>query len=106
LQRKDSSVSKSSRRSQKAPTALASGRTIINGLDENKLFKNIAVRLYLEGNTKEDMLVGVDPAGRPSWFNNQFYFLMTLLCLGWIIRLYLHRNTLCINYYLKKMIIK
>lgn len=62
--------------------------------------------MYLEGNTKEDALVAIDPAGRPSWFNNQFYFFMTLLCMGWIIRLYMYVNTVNVNYYLKKLIIK
>ncbi len=75
-------------------------------INEQELVKNIQVKMYLEGNTKEDALVAVDPAGRPSWFNNQFYFFMTLLCMGWIIRLYMYVNTVNVNYYLKKLIIK
>lgn len=39
-------------------------------INEQELVKNIQVKMYLEGNTKEDALVAVDPAGRPSWFNN------------------------------------
>ncbi len=70
------------------------------------MLKGIAVKMYLEGNAKEEDLVSVDPAGRPSWFNNQFYFILTLLGLGWIIRLYLYMNTVCVNYYLKKVVIK
>jgi hypothetical protein len=34
------------------------------------LIKGIDIKMYLEGNAKEEDLVSVDPAGRPSWFNN------------------------------------
>ena len=62
--------------------------------------------MYLEGNTKEEAMIAVDPAGKsPSWFGH-FYFISTLLCMGWAIRLYMYVNTVCVNYYLKKVIIK
>lgn len=66
--------------------------------------RKIKIRKYLEGNTKEDVLVAIE--GRPSWFNKTFYFIVSLFSLGWIIRLYIYKNTVCVNYYLKKVIIK
>lgn len=76
-------------------------------IDEAKLFKSINVKMYLEGNTREEAIVSLDPAGKPpSWFDSQFYFIATLLCMGWAIRLYLYVNTVCVNYYLKKVLIK
>ena len=76
-------------------------------IDEAILFKSIKVKMYLEGNTREEAIVSLDPAGKPpSWFDSQFYFITTLLCMGWVIRLYLYLNTVCVNYYLKKVLIK
>lgn len=73
-------------------------------IDEDDLLKSIKVRKYLEGNTKDDVMVSIEAP--PSWFNKTFYFMMSIVCLGWIIRLYLYKNTVCVNYYLKKIIVK
>lgn len=82
-----------------------SGRNSTPNIDEHKMLKDINFRMYLEGNTKEEIVACLDPNGRPFWLNNTYYFLLTLLCLGWVIRLYLFMNTLQVNYYLKKVIL-
>ena len=62
--------------------------------------------MYLEGNAKEEALVAVDPSGRPSWLSPNLYLILTMLCLGWTLRIYLYRSTVNIDYYLKKVILK
>lgn len=65
--------------------------------------KGVSVRTYLEGNTKEEIIASLD--SKPFWLNNTYYFVLSLLCLGWVIRLYLHRATLQVNYYLRKVVL-
>lgn len=61
--------------------------------------------MYLEGNAKEEVLVAVDEQ-MPWWLSPNMYLILTMLCLGWTLRIYLYRSTVNINYYLKKVILK
>ncbi len=61
------------------------------------------MRTYLEGNTKEELLVSLD--SKPFWLNNTYYFGLSLVCLGWVVRLYMLKNTQQVNFYLKKVVL-
>ena len=65
---------------------------------------DIKVRWFLEGTERDEMLLAVREP--PWWLSNGFYLGMTLVGMGWLIRLILYRKTVYVNYYLKKIVIK
>ncbi|CDW88530.1 UNKNOWN [Stylonychia lemnae] len=99
-----SQVVEDEERSKLEGGAFADANKSIDYIDEDRLIDNIKIRKFLEGNFKEEILVCMDN-NKSIILNGTFYFFLSMFCLGWITRMYVYRNTLQVNYYLKKVIL-
>jgi hypothetical protein len=74
-------------------------------VDEDQLVQDIKIKKSIDGNNKDEVLILLDQS-RSSLVSSSCYFIMSLFCLGWAMRLYLYKRTVQVNYYLKKVVLR
>jgi len=76
-----------------------------SGMDRDKLFRRIKIDMSLAQNSQQETYV-LGRGKRPFWLGSSFYALISLLGLGWLVRLRLKWSSCSVNFFLNKTILR